>query len=470
MVLAGSALPALADSAAVCAYRPALLASVDMLLAEPVEKPNFWRDQHGDDAAYLAIHHRGMDATAAEEFLTALEARTPPPQRIRELALAHASTSERLARIADLAQEKAAGSILPDLGRSVLRALVEHDGGDWLIGEMARWQAADAEAFGRSGIAHQVALLVAGLDDTVKEVLAAKAEQAGMWQLAMTVTAMREDLSALLDRIARLPREHWLAEEETEHRRRAIATSLGLAGLNPRFDIETQPYEVRQVDAGREAGAAMRAIVRLAALHPDAVLLMTAMNLTGEMVIGTVVAETVLGMVERGEVDPVADPDSITVRIITGIDVTLGRARRERMLGGFHLVSPSGSQGDRADHHVDRILARAALAPLLRGEAAGAPGRPPALTAGHDWDRALAVAMALSRGDAPAEDDQLIAADLLAGAGRFDEALVLLAGAADWRSARTRTHELMLDVDRRCGHLLAPVLPMMEHIYRFDAG
>ena len=86
MVLAGSALPALADAAAVCAYRPALLASVDMLLAEPVEKPNFWRDQHGDDAAYLAIRHRGMDAAAAEELLTALEARTPPPQRIRELA------------------------------------------------------------------------------------------------------------------------------------------------------------------------------------------------------------------------------------------------------------------------------------------------------------------------------------------------------------------------------------------------
>lgn len=44
----------------------------------------------------------------------------------------------------------------------------------------------------------------------------------------------------------------------------------------------------------------------------------------------------------------------------------------------------------------------------------------------------------------------------------------MLASAEDWRNPRPRVHEIMLDLDRRCGHTLVPILPMMEPVYRLE--
>ncbi len=468
MLLTAFAAPAFAQEEESCPHLPALLSAAGRLLAEPAERPAFWRDLHGDDAAYLTIRRGGLDDAKARDLISRLAARSHPPQRIRELALAYAAPAERMAMIAELASGAGRGSVLPELGRSALRALVAEGQAKWLVEEMARWKRDDPEGFGRAPLSHDIAYAVADLDDAAKAELAASADEAGLWLLAVSVASMRDDLSGVLELVDRMPPEaqaSWL--DAAGNRRRWIATSLGQAEMRPEFNLAAQPAEIREVDAGRPAGPAFRAIQRLVARYPDAILLGVSLNQTGELALGTVVAATVTGMIERGEVDPQADPDAVMAAILTGLDHVLGREKRELLLASFHMASGTGAQGDPATDHVDRVLARAALAPFLRGETRAPPERPPVLTAGFGWEHAVALAEALAGGAAVAEEDRLAAADLLAAAGRFDEALSMLASAADWRPALARTHELMLALDRRCGAVLEPLLPMMPPVYRF---
>ncbi|RUW23231.1 MULTISPECIES: hypothetical protein [unclassified Mesorhizobium] len=187
-----------------CAHTPAILDAGDFLLAEPATFPNFWRDRFGDDAAYLKIRYGGLAYAEGSALLAGLEKRSHPPLRIVELRLAYATTPDRAAMIAGMQPLPKAQSIVPQLGQSAWRALVTEDGGDWLLGELARWQASDANnaSVGAAGIAQALA----DLDDEAKSRFAKRAEDAGIWRLALDVRAFEDNLADFVPSIAFRPR------------------------------------------------------------------------------------------------------------------------------------------------------------------------------------------------------------------------------------------------------------------------
>jgi hypothetical protein len=66
-----------------------------------------------------------------------------------------------------------------------------------------------------------------------------------------------------------------------------------------------------------------------------------------------------------------------------------------------------------------------------------------------------------------AEADRLLAAELLAGAGRFEEAVELLGRLTDEKSQPAAAHGLALMLDRACADVLKPPMPMFPSLYRF---
>jgi len=181
------------DKPGACSHAPAIMAAADFLLAEPAQFPNFWRDRYGDDAAYLKIRYGDLSHAEGSALLADLEKRSHPPQRIAELRLAYAKTADRAAMIAGMQPQPNAKSILPQLGLAALRVLVIEDGGDWLLGELGHLQTLDL--YHALDAAKAIAGALSVLDDEAKSQFAQRAENAGVWPLALEMRAVKDDLS-----------------------------------------------------------------------------------------------------------------------------------------------------------------------------------------------------------------------------------------------------------------------------------
>jgi hypothetical protein len=452
---------------AACQHTPVILAATDLMLKEPTEKPRFWRDLHGSDAAYLKIRYGGLDFAAAAAFLDGLDTRQRKPERLAELRISHARTQGRLALIAMLDPGETQGSQLRQLAVSVLRALVVEDGGGWLVGEMQRWVAASPDArMLASAVAQSVGGAIADTDDATKAALAARAEAAGLWQLAFFVDAYRDDLAALVALIDRAPPGAFFEGPLSDDQRVGLLReALPRAELSEGFDIAIQPPEIKAIDAKSPVRAQMRNLYRLAARMRDASLLVTLINQTGEMRLASELAPALLKDIVGGRYDPAKASDATFVAMIAGIDGILGVERRQSALAGFELVDTSGlaaNAGDYADH----IVARWLLAPIVMGgDFAGE--RPAQLSRKYDWDRALGIARQLGAKQLVAEADRLLAAELLAGAGRFGKAIELLGLLTDEKTRPSAAHSLAIMLDRACADVLKPPVPLFPSLYRF---
>lgn len=445
-----------------CIHAPTILASADFLLAEPAIFPNFWRDPFGDDAAYLKIRYGGLAYAEGSALLAGLEKRSHPPLRIGELRLAYATTPERAAMIAGMQPLRNAKSVVPQLGQSALRALVTEDGGDWLLGELARWRAADADQFDASRISAGLAQVLADLEDEAKSRLAKRAEDAGIWPLALEIRAVKDDLSDYVAYLDRLPPA---VRPDKGGRTGFIRKALNLANLRPSFDMSKQPAEVRAVDGQNDFGSAIRSIGQLIAHVPQTAILLPLLNQTGNLSLGTAVAGAINAQIAASHLDPVNYPDTVTAAMLDGIDYVLGRRDREHSLGDALIPE---MQGETAGEFVDRALARVMLGPFMLDNGAEPPPRPNLLTATFPWEQWVGLAGRLKTGEAIAPEDRIVAADLMIAADRPGDALALLKTAGDWKTAVRRSHQLALRLDRRCADLLRPPMPVSLPLYRFE--
>jgi len=467
-MLAFASAPALAQPApAACRHTPAILAAAALMLKEPAGKPRFWRDLHGSDAAYLQILYGQLDLAAASALFERLAARERQPERLAELRMSHARTQGRLALIASLDAAQGHASPLSQLGTSVLRALVVEDGGGWLIGEMKRWLETGANA---DVLAQSVTLgtgrAIADLDDTTKAAFAHAAEAAGLWKLAFTVHANRDDLAPLVGLIDRAPVGAFFPTPlSPEQRNDLLRHALVLAEVREGFDMAIQPPELKAFDASNPPRANFRDLYRLAGRFPDASLLVTLINQSGEIRLASELAPDLLRGIKSGRYDPAKAPDAVFVAMIEGIDRILGIEKRQAMLAGFELVDTS-LRGANAADYADHVIARLLLAPIVAG-GEGAVERPALLTPKFDWDGALRIARQLGSGQPVAEADRLRAAWLLAGAGKFEEAIELLGLVVDETHAAAAGHSLAIMLDRACTDVLAPPLPLFPSLYRF---
>ncbi len=460
--------PALAQQEA-CKEAPALLAAADILLLEPAEKPKFWRDRYGADGAYLKMRYGGLDFLAGDALLTSLEARAKPPERGLELRLSHVTTDGRAARIPMIAPTARDGTNLPLLGGSVLRALVLEDGGDWLVGETKRWLDAQPDNPQRVSFAVNVARSIADAGDDAKKALADKAQAAGAWYLAFAAHAVRDDLSGLIGLLDRAPAGALgdpAGQDAAAFRENLIRFALTIADIRETFDIAKQPAEVKAFDAKRQYGQAFRDMYRLAGQVPEMHMLLTVLNQTGKMELATELTPQLAAGIAEGKLDP-RRPAGVVVAMVDGLDRILGRATREGTLETFDVTAgPSGFPPERASAYADRMIARHALAPLVLGEA-GSVEVPPALTKAFDWARWHRVAAALSSGAPIDAIDRLVAADLLVGSARFDEAVAMISQVGDVAAAHPAAYTIAVSLDRGCGGFMKPAVPLFDGIYRF---
>ena len=450
------------DKPGACIHAPTILDASDFLLVEPAVFPNFWRDHFGDDAAYLKIRYGGLTHTEGAALLAGLEKRSHPPLRIGELRLAYATTPERAAMIAGMQPLSKAKSVVLQLGQSALRALVTEDGGDWLLGELARWRAADADQFDASRISAGLAQVLADLDDEAKSRLAKRAEDAGIWPLALEMRAVKDDLSDYVAYPDRLPPA---VRPDKGGRAGFIRKALNLANLRPSFDISKQPAEVRALDGQNDMGSALRSIGQLIAYVPQTAILLPLVNQTGNLSLGTAVAGAINAQIAAKHLDPVNYPDTVTAGMVDGIDYVLGRRDREHLLRDALI---SDIQGETAGEFIDRALARVMLAAFMLDNGAQPPPRPDLLTATFPWEQWVGLAGRLKTGEAIAPEDRIVAADLMVAADRPADAMALLKTAGDWKTAVRRSHQLALRLDRRCADLLRPPMPVSQPLYRFE--
>ncbi|RUX50178.1 hypothetical protein EOA33_10275 [Mesorhizobium sp. M4A.F.Ca.ET.050.02.1.1] len=442
-----------------CAFAPAILDAGDFLLAEPATFPNFWRDRFGDDAAYLKIRYGGLAYTEGSALLASLEKRSHPPQRIVELRLAYATTPDRAAMIAGMQPLPKAQSIVPQLGQSAWRALVMEDDGDWLLDELARLQTSDL--YQASVAAKGIAQALSALDDQAKSQLAQRAEEAGVWLLALEMRAAEDDLSDYVAYLDRLPPAALIDKRHTGYLRNA----LNSANLRPFFDISKQPAQVQALDRQNGMGSAIRPIGQLIDHSPQAAILLTLVNQTGDLRLGPTVAGALNAQIAAKQLDPINNPDAVTAAMLNGIDYVLGRREREDNLR-HALISEM--QGETAESFVDRALARSTLAPFMKGNEAEPPHRPKQLTAAFPWEQWVGLAGRLKAGETIAPEDRIVAADLMIAANRPSDALALLKTAGAWKTAALRAHQLALDLDRRCADLLRPPVALAQPLYQFE--
>jgi hypothetical protein len=446
-----------------CPDAPAILATADYLISEFQTPQRFYHDLEGSDAAYAKIRYGDLPYAEAQQLITSLSQRQHPPLRIEELSLAHLTSGERTAALTSIGTAPIVWGTA-----SVWRALVVVDGGDWLFGELAIWR--ESAPAGLARASDQIPVSVADVGDEAISKLAGRAEGLGLWRLASRLQALKSNLTDLVGLINRMPENAFgeasgtLEEKRANWLRMALVSSyLGYEPLDPGI----QPAEVRAI-LEKPFQASVAPFGPLIGHAPDTVILMSLLNMTGEMRIASEVARGLLSDIEAGRLDPVGAPDAVTTSMIERLDKVLGKESREQLLtsiprGGGSIFYPKDFVS-----YVDRAVARNALAAFLRGDATVAPNRPEALSAALDWDGWLKIAGDLLANRPIDDANRLIVADLLLAAGQPAAVLDSLRLSTSQEEARSRAWYLMHKLDRRCGEIFRRPVPAQEHLYQFD--
>lgn len=447
-----------------CAFTPDVVATADLLLVDPRNEQRFWRDRFSADAAYLLIRYGELPEAAATTLVARLAARPKPPQRIEELRLSLLPLAERKA-----AYLAARTSPLPAPGNiSVLRAFILDGETDWLFADIARAVAASAPP--RSAVALQASLAraLADLDRTTKAAVAARAEAHGLWILARDLAALSGDMDAWLASVRRSPQPpadtRALADLFTPIWRGSLMPGV------PRPTRESLPADLRAVvdalDGGRPAGAeGFDTVLDLVGIAPNAIILATAVNQTGELSLVTEVAAPLLKGIRDRRIDPAADGDAIRALILAGTMQILGPERARTLLASFSGPGETWPAGN-ALVTLERSLTRRSLAAYVRGETP-APSRPPLLSADFDWSGWLNAATAIRRAEPAPDSYRIVEADILFAAGRHAAALSVLRALGPTDAVRQQAHTMLVTLDQRCGGALWPQAPIFEPLYRF---
>jgi hypothetical protein len=194
------------------------------------------------------------------------------------------------------------------------------------------------------------------------------------------------------------------------------------------YAVVSSPLEVRALNAKRGSRDVMQPLWSLIEQFPPAGMLLTVLNQTGAVGIGTVIAAGLLAQIETKQLDPVNDPDAVFSAMVYGLDYVVGRKERKSVFATFGV---SEMQGEKAGELIDRALARFALAPYMRENEKEPPSRSAVLAASFPWQQWVKTAGELKSGRTIPEQDRLVAAELLIAADRPSDALVLLKASID---------------------------------------
>lgn len=465
--IALSMVVAVASSALICSSalaqqacdKPALIAYADYLLTGPQETGNFARDYQSASAAYLKIVFTPEAYDGARSLIDALLGRPKPPERIDELNLAQLNRDDRRAKVMAVAGVKGPLSDLQYLGDSVLRSLLLNDT-DWFIGELAKADQAGALPQGGQHWPRLAQSVIDSGDTTLGE-LARKAEAAELWSLSFLLDAGKTnfvDVVALLDRAPPVffQPEAPGAEAKANRLDWAIANAMWRFAA---FDPAQQPPGVQTILSQKPHRLMMLKMAQLIAKAPQAKLLPSIYNYTGNMGM-SLIADTLLTYVEKGTLDPLKDPDAFDQRMIQEIDKAIGPKMRNEQVAQIKGM----------DAYFTNAAVRSLLSPLLADASKPLPEKPDWISPEVDWGAWTRVADDLRQKKPIAAADKVSAVYLLAGAGRHSDALAELAGAENIKQARVAADRQMQRLDDLCGNAFRPATLDGEPLFRFDKG
>ncbi len=466
MALIAAAMPARAAAVRDCPLVPDIVSASSFLLADPKTERRFWRDHVSTDAAYLLIRYGGLSEARASALVETLRQRRVAPERIQDLRMALAPPDRRVALLEDMQE----GASVPPGGSSFFRAMILDGRTDWLFADMAR-RAANAGA-DRSAVAQfqfRLASSLTDLGDAQLAEIATKAEARGLWILALELLATRSDPSAWLAALRRSP----MAPDTAEKLRQAFAPHWrGSRNLRPRpYRFEDLPAELKIAAAALDLAVPpeardMDAIIQLASLVPQTRALLTVVNQTGALRLGSEVARPLVTEIRAGGLDAARDADLIEARMLGGVVAVLGDDVARRQLEGFRLHGPPPTET--ALQAAERAVAVTALAPYAGGNAGQTPQRPAILSRSFDWAgwRNAAEAIRADREVSPSY--QGVAAELLHRIGRHQQAVDMLATMGPTDEARRIGHAILMRLDRLCAGLIWPSPVLGDPVYRFD--
>lgn len=426
-----------------CPFAPALLEAADFLFNEPKTKPPIWRDRFGDDAAYFTIRYGDMSYEDGIALLRQLQARTQPPARLDELLYAYSTPSDRA---------KLPATSFQSAGVSGWRAMLLTEGADALFVEMNKSNPPYPS--------DSLSLALADLDDAAKRDYARQAEDAGFGSLAIGFLSTADDLHPLIELLDRqsLPKSQ---------RERIIVSALYDNLFEPSFDISTQPEEVRAAHAQRTHIVAVRQILQLVSMAPQADMLMSILNYTGDERIGWIVAPSLLMDIDQGRLDPAQEPDKFFAAMVERLGLVSDWPELAIELADASASGPGG-QSEKIVVLANEAMARESLGPFVRdGRVSTLPNRPRLMGRDFPWDKWVAVALDLQVGRSTAAEDSIIAANLLVATDRYQEAIAVLERDSSTVAMR-KAHSIMRTLDRRCNSLLDHPIPLSDPFYRFD--
>lgn len=451
-----------------CEFAPVILSAADYLLIAPEKPSAFWRDNEGAAAAYLKMRYTPMDEATTTRFIAELSARPKPPQRIGELTLAQLDTEARRQKLEAAIKAEGFDPAMLTLGESGLRALLLDDDGAWLFAQMAARTPAENV---KTLQTHYTAITgaVADVGDERLARIASEAEKAKLWKLALGFSIQQSSLNDYVAQLRRMPDDELgpAAGKPDQLRTEMIAQALArtLFRAEP-LDIAIQPMEVQAVFGERPHYALQRQFGYVVGKMPEAALIMTIANQSGDQRIMSDVLPRLTADLKSGKIDPVKSPEAAVAAMAQILDAVMGKDQRLRFIKGVDGIS-----GMRANpvELLDSAVATTALLPMFAAEAAVAvaPPEPAGLSPDFDWAAWVEVAKLQFDGKNVPPEQGLIAGWIAAGGGEYGFALDQIKTASDTKQARLAAYNLMLRMDRMCGDQLRPTSPLREDVFRF---
>lgn len=461
LVLALSSWPSHGQDAAAC-DKPALLAYADYLLTSPQATGNFVRDGQSATAAYLKIVYAPESYDTARALIETQQKRPKLPGRLEELSLAHLETAPRREAITNLFAGKDAHQSMELVGDSVLRALFEKDS-DWFIDELARLDVQKALAF--SPHWRRLTKSLEGFDDATLVNIAKRAEALKLWDLAFAAYAAKTNLVDLVAFLDRAPSDFLRVGGEPPEDLKDLSLDLAIRDATFRFtpiEAAAQPEAVLSILGEYPHFLATQPVSALAGQVPEGEVLLDLINQTGDIQL-SLIATGLLADIKASRLDPVDAPDAISIAFVRRLDEFLGKDQRTKLLRTMLAIDRLRKPGT---EYFDEAIARHTLSPLLKSDQAFPP-QPSETSAKFDWTTWTEVASNLRQGKPISDDDRAIAAQLLAGAQRYTEALDEVRKVAKIGDARALAGELLERLDNRCGDRLRSHAFATEPLFRF---
>lgn len=414
----------------------------------------------GTRAIYLLMQYGGLTESEAETLLS--EAVAARMHGADDLDFAWRVHSAGLAATIEALGPDAVTEAT-DTGRaSSLRALLTSGGADATMAAIASLPEGK-----RFDLGQLVVAVTFDLPDADKAELGAAATAHGLDWLAAGLAAAQQDPAALTRHIEALGVDE----------RDALAQ---LWGWLPTFNGNPQLVQstAEQGAAADNQRDAMRLVSWAAARQPDATIMNSYLNMTGELATAADVAKSLIKQFDSGAL---SERGPLDEGWLATMDAFVAAGRDANHVESAMSTVSWGSQRvgrDAAMDVMNWVVAVDALTPYLDGTGDLPAERPALLSDGFaDWDHWLALAQALHDNPAaalatPAQTDLPILSEMLLAAGKRAELAEVIDAAPVTLDTMTLADDFAARLDRLCNahlwHKGEASLLAVRALYKFD--